>query len=43
MKKLVLVVFALTLFISCTQEELDNNEPNATEKSKVCPPSNPNC
>lgn len=43
MKKVLLVLFALGLFASCNPEQLKDNEPTATEKTKVCPPSNPNC
>ena len=44
MKKLFfMAIIAMGLAVSCTPETDVNNEPEQTEKDKVCPPSNPNC
>ena len=48
MKNLFKVAFVLLMFsvftvVSCSPETNINEEVQATEKDKVCPPGNPNC
>lgn len=42
MKKLLLLICALGFLISCTPENF-TNEDYATDKTKICPPSDRNC
>lgn len=43
MKKVVLIVCALVVFVSCTPELLQKDDTNATDKTELCPPSDRNC
>lgn len=43
MKKLFLIGILLIAFVSCTETSLEDENINATDKEKICPPGDPDC